>query len=215
MNNIIYEDDFVLLMNKPSGLMVEPDRNGYPNLLQQVRQYIKQSNQSGGEVYAQHINRLDRPVSGIVLFAKQKSVLRNLSEQFAQRKVKKKYRALTVAAPEKMEGVLEQWHRKEKKKAIIVKEGMLGAELIKLSYKVSVFSEGVFLWDIDLYTGKYHQIRIQFSHLGCPIIGDALYGSERSYLPNSIALHAYQLEFTHPVTNEKMLIQSEPVWGIT
>src|SRR5690349_24260011 len=93
-DHILLEDEFILVLNKPSGLMVEPDRNGHPNLLQFVRKYLKQPSDKE-EVYAQHIHRLDRPVSGIILFTKQRSVLKNLSEQFAERRVKKYYEALT------------------------------------------------------------------------------------------------------------------------
>ncbi|HEX8546502.1 MAG TPA: pseudouridine synthase, partial [Cytophagaceae bacterium] len=116
---IIFEDDHLLVVNKPCGLMVEPDRNGHPNLLQIVKAYIKSKRSFDQEIYAQHIHRLDRPVSGIILFAKQRQVLRNLSEQFAERRVKKFYQALTCAAPKVFLGTLEHWHRKEKKKAML------------------------------------------------------------------------------------------------
>ena len=116
---ILFEDDAILVINKPAGLMVEPDRNGYPNLLQQVKKYLKTSLPAKDEVYAQHIHRLDRPVSGIVLFAKHRSVLKNLSEQFAQRRVKKFYQALTDKEPVLKSGMIEHWHRKEKKKAVL------------------------------------------------------------------------------------------------
>src|SRR6186713_1158099 len=102
--------------------MVEPDRNGHPNLLQQVKKYLKAFTAEGEEVYAQHIHRLDRPVSGIILFTKQKTVLRNLSEQFAERKVKKYYQALTEHAPDLRASKLEHWHQKQKKKAVISDE---------------------------------------------------------------------------------------------
>src|SRR6478752_5716294 len=103
-DHILLEDPYILVMDKPGGLMVEPDRNNHPNLLHQVRQYLKNSLPKDSEVYAQHIHRLDRPVSGIILFAKQRAVLKNLSEQFAERRVKKYYQALTVNAPEQHSG---------------------------------------------------------------------------------------------------------------
>jgi 23S rRNA-/tRNA-specific pseudouridylate synthase len=118
-DRILFEDAFVLVINKPATLMVEPDRNGYPNLLQQVQRYLRGKKNEGEEVYAQHIHRLDRPVSGIILFAKQRSVLKNLSEQFAERRVKKFYQALTSQSPSTTHGTLEHWHRKEKKMAVI------------------------------------------------------------------------------------------------
>lgn len=206
---ILYEDDVILVLNKPAGLMVEPDRNNHPNLLQQVREYIKSSLPSGEDAYAQHIHRLDRPVSGIVLFARQRSVLKNLSEQFAERKVKKYYQALTEKAPQSPSGTLEHWHRKEKKKAVLYTQEIQYSEKAVLSYWVSEISKNRFLWNIELQTGKYHQIRAQLANTGCPIIGDERYGSTITYLPDAIALHACKLIFFHPITNEEMSVTIE------
>ncbi len=209
----IYEDDILLVCNKPAGLMVEPDRNNHPNLLQNVKAYLKKI--TGDKLpYAQHLHRLDRPVSGVVLFVKQKQYLRNLSEQFAQRQVSKYYVALTDKAPiqtvtsstsiassNNSFTLLEQWHRKEKKKAVLVPEGTEFAERVKLEYHVLAFGDN-YLWHIKLHTGKYHQIRVQLASLGCPIIGDELYGSTKLYKPNAIALHAEKLIITHPITGK-------------
>lgn len=205
--DILFEDEVILVVNKPNGLMVEPDRNGHPNLLNEVKKHIKANQSADEEVYAQHIHRLDRPVSGIILFAKKKRVLKNLSEQFAERRVKKYYQALTENAPEKKIGLLEHWHRKEKKKAVLYDTEIEYAEKAQLKYEVVELGK-LFLWNIELHTGKYHQIRAQSSSLGCPIIGDALYGSTLSYQENAIALHACKLVFTHPITNQEMSIIS-------
>lgn len=207
-DHILFEDDYILVINKPAGLMVEPDRNNHPNLLQQVQKYLK-SKTPGEVIYAQHIHRLDRPVSGVILFAKQRSVLKNLSEQFAERRVKKYYQALTGHAPEPRKGTLQNWLRKEKKKAVIYDREIEFSEKVILDYKIAMTSEHRFLWDIELHTGKYHQIRAQLAHVGCPIIGDVTYGSILPCLPDSIALHAYQLIFTHPVTRNEMVIKKE------
>lgn len=190
--------------------MVEPDRNGHPNLLHLVKSYLKSRLPEPGEVYAQHIHRLDRPVSGIILFAKQRSVLQNLSEQFAERKVRKYYQALTTHVPAIRSGTLEHWHRKEKKKAILYADEVPYTEKAHLTYVVSDYSENRFLWSIELHTGKYHQIRAQLSSVGCPIVGDKFYGSMDSYYPDSIALHAWKLVFFHPITNEELIIESKP-----
>ncbi len=207
MINIIYEDEVLLVCNKPAGLMVEPDRNNFPNLLQQVKNYLKE--QTGDKLpYVQHLHRLDRPVSGVVLFTKKKEYLRNLSEQFANRYVKKYYVAFTNSAPEKTSGVLEHWHRKEKKKAVLVSEGTEFAEKAILNYKIK--PEGnYFLWEIELYTGKYHQIRVQLASLDCPILGDELYGSNYIYKANAIALHAHKLIITHPLTKQEMIFKAD------
>lgn len=203
---ILYEDEILLVCNKPAGLMVEPDRNNFPNLQQQVKHYLK-AKTGNNQVYAQHLHRLDRPTSGIVLFTKQKEYLRNLSEQFAQRHVSKQYLALTARAPEQPEGTLEHWHRKEKKKAVLVPEGTPFAEKAKLEYRVEAQGNH-YLWEIRLHTGKYHQIRVQLASLGCPISGDALYGSEEQYLPDAIALHAARLSITHPQTQEPVSFEA-------
>jgi 23S rRNA-/tRNA-specific pseudouridylate synthase len=187
--------------------MVEPDRNGHPNLLQQVKKYLKSLTPYGEEVYAQHIHRLDRPVSGIVLFAKQRTVLKNLSEQFAERKVKKYYQAFTDHIPSEYTGKLEHWHQKQKKRAVISNEKSEWSERAILHYEIKQISEDRFLWRIELHTGKFHQIRAQLSYVGCPIIGDALYGSTVFYKPDAIALHACKLVFFHPVTNGEIVIE--------
>lgn len=199
---ILYEDDILLVCNKPAGLMVEPDRNNFPNLQQQVKYYLKEKT-GDSQVYAQHLHRLDRPTSGLVLFTKQKEYLRNLSEQFAQRHVSKYYLALTSSAPAQQEGTLEHWHRKEKKKAVLVPEGTPFAEKAKLDYRTETRGRHC-LWHIRLHTGKYHQIRAQLASLGCPVLGDRLYGSEEAYLPDAIALHAEKLSITHPASGERM-----------
>lgn len=178
--------------------MVEPDRNQNPNLLNEVKRYLETN--SSEEVYAQHIHRLDRPVRGLVLFAKKRDVLKNLSEQFAERKVKKFYRALTANAPEQRQGRLKHWHRKEKKKAVLYNDEIEYSEKAILDYTVTPLPDKKFLWEIELHTGKYHQIRAQLANTGCPIIGDELYGSSQPYQKNAIALEAYRLVFHHPVT---------------
>ncbi|WP_333820451.1 RluA family pseudouridine synthase [Ohtaekwangia sp.] len=210
-DHVLYEDDYILVLNKPAGLMVEPDRNGHPNLLYQVRKYLKAKLTDTGEVYAQHIHRLDRPVSGVILFTKQRSVLKNLSEQFAQRNVKKYYQALTTHIPQQREGILQHWHRKEKKKAAIADEEFPYAERISLSYSTEQLSENKVLWNIELHTGKYHQIRAQLAYVGFPIIGDALYGSTIPFKPDAIALHASKLIFRHPETDEVLECSSADV----
>ena len=204
---IIYEDDVLLVCNKPAGLMVEPDRNNFPNLLQEVKNYLKET--TGQKLpYVQHLHRLDRPTSGIVLFTKKKEYLKNLSEQFAQREVSKHYVALTATAPAHRVGVLEHWHRKEKKKAVLVPEGTEFAEKAKLDYSIKPYGN-YFLWDIQLHTGKYHQIRVQLASLACPILGDETYGSTEAFKPNAIALHAAKLCIRHPITQQPISFEAE------
>ncbi len=221
--DIIYEDDVLLVCNKPAGLMVEPDRNNHPNLLQQVKNYLKLK--TGEKTpYVQHLHRLDRVTSGIVLFTKNKEYLRNLSEQFAQRLVKKEYVALTRTLSNKMVEtssaystssasisvselkILTHWHRKEKKKALLFHEEMPFTEKAVLDYNIEK-TDDVFKWHIHLHTGKYHQIRAQLASIGYPILGDLLYGSENEFKENAIALSAIKLSIKNPVTNEPMVFE--------
>lgn len=213
-DHILFEDASILVVHKPASLMVEPDRNGHPNLLQQVQKYVKKSLHPNKEVYAQHIHRLDRPVSGVVLFAKKKSMLRDLSEQFAQRTVKKYYQALTTEKPANAAGILKHWHYKDakNKKAVIYTEEKADTDPVSLAYTTSVYHDRFTLWDIELHSGKYHQIRAQLAATGAPILGDSTYGSTTAYAPNCIALHAYKLEFTHPLTQERMCMEVLPNW---
>lgn len=187
--------------------MVEPDRNGHHNLLHQVQGYIRSKSSKGVEVYAQHIHRLDRPVSGIVLFAKQRAVLKNLSEQFAERRVKKFYEALTADSPVATHDTLLHWHRKEKKKAVIYENEIEFAEKVSLSYLVKPHRDR-YLWKIELHTGKFHQIRAQLSFMGCPIVGDTLYHSMVPYKQDAIALHASKLIFAHPLSDQEIIVET-------
>lgn len=206
---IIYEDEILLVCNKPAGLMVEPDRNNFPNLLDQVKNYLKK-NTKEKLPFVQHLHRLDRPTSGIVLFTKNKDYLKNLSEQFAERKVSKYYFALTKNAPDEKSGVLEHWHRKEKKKAHLVAEGTAFAEKAKLEYTVKPHGD-FFIWTIKLHTGKFHQIRVQLAELGCPVLGDTTYGSTEPFRQDTIALHAAKLIIHHPVTQKEMVFEAKAI----
>lgn len=194
---IIYEDDCLLLVNKPNGLMVEPDRNNHPNLLTEVKKYLKVTSPENN--YVQHLHRLDRPTSGIVLFTKKREHLHFLSNQFAQREVEKIYVALTENGPSRRKGVLTHWHRKEKKKAVLYNSPIEFSEEAILEYDVTERGN-LFFWTIHLKTGKYHQIRAQLQSIHCSIIGDELYGSSKTLDANTIALHAQSISFTHPQT---------------
>ena len=192
--------------------MVEPDRNNFPNLLQDVKNYLKETT-GEKQPYVQHLHRLDRVTSGIILFTKKKEYLKDLSEQFAQRQVSKYYIAVTSRAPATSSntevpesGILEHWHRKEKKKAVLVPEGTEFSEKAKLEYTVQPHGK-YYLWNIKLHTGKYHQIRVQLASLDCPVLGDELYGSAEKYLPNAIALHAAKLIIQHPVSGKEMVFE--------
>lgn len=210
-DHILFEDAHILVVDKPASLMVEPDRNNFPNLLDQVRQYVRQSSRNK-DAYVQHLHRLDRPVSGIVLFTKDRTVLHHLSNQFAERRVRKYYQALTDQAPANDAGTLENWLRKEKKQAVLYPDQITGAEKAILHYTTLRLPDGKTLWNIELHTGKFHQIRAQLASVGCPIVGDVLYGSTTLYKPDAIALHASKLVFTHPVESREIVIDNPGKW---
>ncbi|MBX9851689.1 MAG: RluA family pseudouridine synthase [Cytophagaceae bacterium] len=207
MNNItdriIFEDKHLLLVNKAAGLMVEEDQYGNPNLIQLLRKHIQ--GKSRNKVFIQNVHRLDRPVSGIVLFAKKPSDLKNLSEQFRNRTPEKIYLAVTESAPEKKEARLSHYHYKnlKEKKAEISSEKKKETDVVELEYKIIGEAGKKFLWQIKLITGKYHQIRAQLAFAGCPVIGDEKYGSAAKYGQDAIALHAWKLGFIHSATGEK------------
>lgn len=203
---IIYEDDCILVIDKPAGLMVQPDRMQNPSLLEKVKEYLKYK--SNLDIYAQHIHRLDRPVCGLVLFAKQRAVLHNLSNQFAERIVQKKYHAITYNAPNERVGTLFNYHRKEKKLAKIYDSEIEYSVSVSLDYEISDLPNNYYLWNIKLNTGKFHQIRAQLSHKGCPILGDKKYNSTQSYFPDAIALQAVSLQIKHPLTDEDLVFKS-------
>jgi 23S rRNA pseudouridine955/2504/2580 synthase/23S rRNA pseudouridine1911/1915/1917 synthase len=210
--HIVYEDNYILVINKPGGLMVEPDRNGHLNLLHQVQQYERAKHSKGKEIFVQHVHRLDRPTFGLVLFAKKKSVLKNLSEQFAQRTTEKKYFALTETSPRLDTGTFTHWHYKNSKlkKAELYLQEMPNTCIAELTY-ITNPKESCCEWEITLLTGRYHQIRAQLSFEKMPIIGDVLYGSNKSYALHAIALQAYSLKINHPITNERMHFEIEKI----
>lgn len=199
---ILFEDETLLVVNKPNGLMVEPDRNNHPNLLDLARKYVLSNYNSP---YVQHLHRLDRPTSGVVLFTKKRECLNILSNQFAERKVEKIYAAISNQFPSIKEGKLVHWHRKEKKKAMLYTEPVLHTEEAILEYTTE-YVHNKCLWQINLKTGKYHQIRAQLQFINCSIIGDIEYGSDVSFEDNFIALHAKSLQFTHPISQESITI---------
>ncbi|MFN8417120.1 MAG: RluA family pseudouridine synthase [Cytophagaceae bacterium] len=215
-DHILFEDEYMVAIHKPAGLMVEPDRNGHKNLLQQVQQFYRKKVGKGKELYVQHVHRLDRPTSGIVLFAKKKSILKLLSEQFAQRVVTKKYQALTEKKELITSATLNQFLFKDKKnmKAVITAADFPETEAVSLTYQLSEYKNDFWLWDIHLHTGKYHQIRAQLSSQDAPIIGDHYYGSTIEYGESKIALHAYQLTIVHPIQEKEITFQAEATWLI-
>lgn len=194
-----------LAINKPAGLLVEHSQWGYPSVEDEVMAYLAEQTR---KPFVGIVHRLDRAVSGALLLAKKKQTLKDLNEQFRQHTVKKQYWALVEKAPEEAAATLSGWLWKDQqnKKAILYDHQVSGALACSLAYRtLQVSAAGAWL-EIDLHTGKFHQIRVQLAAIGCPIVGDEKYGASKEYLPDAIALHACRLVFTDPITHEKVII---------
>lgn len=202
-NNILFEDNHLIIINKLSGQLVQTDKDGNESLEEQIKVYLKERNSKSGNVFLGVIHRIDRPVSGIVLFAKTSKALARLNQMQQERKIKKIYWAITANVPQKNEGTLEHYLiRNEAKNISIVKNQVTkNAKLAVLKYTILAKSDLYYLWQIELLTGRHHQIRCQLSHIQCPIRGDVKYGFPRANNDKSISLHARSLSFTHPITN--------------
>ncbi len=197
--------------------MVEKDQWGYPSVEREMETYLAEKNKFP---YAGIVHRIDRPVSGVLLLAKKKSVLRKLNDQFREKEVKKKYYAIVADRPVQQKHTLIHFlERDEKNKyALVFKRMAKGRVYCELNYNVEAEKENKFLLEVEPVTGKFHQIRAQLAFVGCPIIGDAAYGSNIKYAENAICLHAYSIEFMHPVSNKvvsvKCTFPKEKYWDI-
>lgn len=203
---VLFEDKYLLVLNKPSGLVAESDEAGHESLQGQALQYIRAKEKYPDKCFIGLPHRLDRPVSGLVLLAKKKSVLKMLSEIFATRQITKTYVAITETCPTEKEGILVNWLVKDKvqRKAIIRTKQVKDAARAELHYRVLAQQNNRALLEIKLLTGKYHQIRAQLAHIGCAVLGDTLYGSKVLYQENAICLHAHKLQLIHPLTAEPL-----------
>lgn len=207
---VLYNDHHIVAFHKPSGVPVQPDQTKDPSLLQLGSTYCKTK--------LHLVHRLDRPVSGVVLFAKRKDALQALHQQFRERHVRKTYLAITAQAPPEQQGELQHYLRKVKGRhqTEVHAEEVSNGLVANLSYEQIAASERYFLLQIHLQTGRYHQIRAQLAHIGCPIRGDAKYGFRRRNPDRSIDLHARQLVFKHPRTQQVITLEAPlpdtPLW---
>jgi len=217
---IIYEDNHLIAVNKPAGMLTQGDETGDESLMDWVKSYIKIQKEKPGEVFLGLVHRLDRPVSGIVLFARTSKALVRMNEAFADRSIQKTYFALTKKKPEPLEGTLSHYLLKDHNKNTTKAYDQLSnrskdAKLSILDYKLIGEIEGYCLIMIHPLTGRPHQIRVQLSKIGIPIVGDVKYGYKQALPDQNIALHAYQLEFDHPVTKNRIIISADiPVKGL-
>ncbi len=199
---VLYEDNHVIIVSKSAGEIVQGDKTGDTPLSETVKQYIAEQYHKPGNVFLGVVHRLDRPVSGVVLFARTSKALSRLSEMFRTRAVRKTYWAIVTAPPQQPEGTLTHWLTRDEKsnKARAYDREVPNSKKAVLDYKLIAKSERYWLLEVELHTGRHHQIRCQLSKMGCPIKGDLKYGSARSNPDGSICLHARRLQFEHPVS---------------
>lgn len=205
---ILYEDNHIIIVNKRSSDLVQGDGTGDESLDNIVRSYIKEKYKKPGDVFLGVVHRLDRPVSGCVVYARTSKALSRLSELFRTRDVKKTYWAIVTDRPPAEEGVLSNWLKKneQQNKSYVYDKEVKGSKLAELSYLVLARSEKYYLLEVDLRTGRHHQIRAQLAAAKCPIKGDLKYGAPRSNEGGGISLHSRKVIFMHPVKNEEISV---------
>lgn len=216
---ILYEDNHIIAVNKSTSDIVQGDKTGDEALSEMVKAYIKKKYNKPGEVFLGVVHRLDRPVSGVVLFARTSKALSRLNQMFQDKTVKKTYWALVAELPAEDSGRLHHYILKnsEKNKSYAFPKPRAGAKEAILNYRLVSGLKNYYMLEGDLETGRHHQIRCQLAKIGCPIRGDLKYGFPRSNKDGSISLHARKIEFIHPVKQEPVTIiaptpESENLW---
>lgn len=211
-NRILYEDNHLIIINKLPGELSQGDKTGDDSLIEVIKDFIKKRDNKPGNVYLGLIHRLDRPTSGILAFAKTSKALTRMNELFKTREVKKIYWAITEGLANIENGVLEHYLRKNPKnnKVTVYTKPTADAKKAILEYKVVGLLNNYSLFEIELHTGRSHQIRSQLSYIGFPIKGDLKYGAKRSNPDGGISLHARNLSFIHPVSKELIDVTAPP-----
>lgn len=204
--NILYEDNHLIIVNKSNSDLVQGDKTGDVSLLDKVKQYIKVKYEKPGDVYVGLAHRLDRPVSGVTIFAKTSKALTRMNEMFRDKEIEKTYWAIVKQRPPLEEDRLVHYltHNEEKNKSMVSDKEKKNSKMAALSYKIMAVTKYYTLLEIKLETGRHHQIRAQLAKIGCPIKGDMKYGFERSNKGGGIDLHARKVSFIHPIKKEKI-----------
>jgi 23S rRNA pseudouridine1911/1915/1917 synthase len=215
---ILYEDNHLIAVYKPVGILVQADKSGQKTLMDEVKEYLKKKYNKPGNVFLGLIHRLDRPVSGIILFAKTSKGASRLSEQFRDHTIQKTYQAVVEGVIEKQTGVLINFLEKDedKNRVKIFDKEVSGSQRAELHYKVLKSSAKHSLVEVNLKTGRSHQIRAQFAYIGHPIVGDVKYGAQKALPDQSIALCAIGLQFKLPTQDEyESIVVATPVeWNV-
>lgn len=210
--NVLYEDNHIIAVNKRPGQIVQGDKTGDAPLSDHIKAYIKKKYDKPGEVFLGTIHRLDRPVSGVVVYARTSKALSRMNELFRERTISKIYWAVVKKVDIEPEGKLVHFLKKNEEKNIskAFDKEVPGSLLSELHYKLLATGDNYMLLEVNPLTGRHHQIRVQLSTLGCPIKGDVKYGARRGNEDGSIHLHARSLSFEHPVKKELMKIIADP-----
>ena len=208
---VVYEDNHIIIVNKHSGEIVQGDKTGDKPLSDTVKEYIKQKYNKPGNVFLGVVHRLDRPVSGLVVFAKTSKALSRLNDMFRTGDVHKTYWAIVKRRDIATEGTLTDCltRNERQNKSYAHEREVPGAKKAVLKYKVRAVADNYMLIEVTLLTGRHHQIRCQLSHMGCPIKGDLKYGAPRSNPDGSISLLSRRVEFVHPVSKENIVAYAD------
>lgn len=216
---ILFEDNHLIIINKCPSQIVQGDKTGDEPLSEQIKKYLKIKYDKPGNVFCGVVHRLDRPVSGTLIFARTSKALARMNEQIKNREIKKTYWAVVKnPPPDQKEHLIHYIYKDQKKnKSFIGSEKNKNAKRAELIYTYIQNSEQYHLLEVELLTGRHHQIRAQLAHIGCPIKGDVKYGFPRTNPDASIHLHACKIEFVHPITKEKITIVAptplESLWN--
>ncbi len=205
---ILFADNHLLAVNKPAGLLSQDSGTGLRNLEDWAREWVRVDKNKPGAVFLNAVHRIDKAVSGVVLFARTSKALSRLNEDIRKRNCKKIYHVLVEGAPEKASDKLVHWLSHEHHRAEIYREGSKGAQRAVLSYLTLKRVGDLTLLQVDLETGRYHQIRAQLAAIGCPIAGDEKYGARQKSKNGEIALHHRRLEVVHPTLKEPVIIEA-------
>ncbi len=210
--NVLYEDNHIIAVNKTNNDLVQADQTGDIALIDKVKAYLKEKYKKPGDVFLGVIHRLDRPVSGVVLFAKTSKALTRMNQLFKEKNIDKIYWAIVKNKPEQPTGILKHYlvRNSKKNKSYSYSSPKKDSKEGELTYKLKSESNNYFLLEIKLHTGRHHQIRSQLSQIDCPIKGDLKYGFPRSEKNGGICLHARKISFIHPVQKEPITITAEP-----
>lgn len=217
---VLHEDNHLIAVYKPAGMLVQGDETGDTPLVDFVKQYIKIRYDKPGDVFLGVIHRLDRPVSGVVVFARTSKALSRMNALFRERKITKRYWAITNERPDPFAGKLTHWIEKDETRNVAKASNKSNSKGKKatLDYHLNASIDSNHLIAVQPHTGRPHQIRVQLAKIGTPIRGDLKYGSTRQNDDGRIHLHAYSLSFEHPVKREPVTITaafpSDPVWQI-